>query len=270
VAACGATYLLTMVDRTTRWVEVAVLKDISAATCSDAFLSTWVARFGVPATVTSDKGAQFTSETWKQLCTRLGVCHVTTTSYHPQSNGMIERVHRQLKDALRARGAGLDWPSHLPLVLLGLRAAPKEVSGFSSAEAVFGQPLTLPGELKNVPEEAALEFQSRLASDDPPPTSQPRTYAEAVSSNLQPGLQEAKFVYIRRGGSGPPLASNYLGPYRVLQPGVKFFRVEVGDKQEVVSVDRLKPHLGVSSPTPASAPVRGRPKKVISPPESAT
>ncbi len=143
VAACGATYLLTMVDRTTRWVEVAVLKDISAATCSDAFLSTWVARFGVPATVTSDKGAQFTSETWKQLCTRLGVCHVTTTSYHPQSNGMIERVHRQLKDALRARGAGLDWPSHLPLVLLGLRAAPKEVSGFSSAEAVFGQPLTL-------------------------------------------------------------------------------------------------------------------------------
>jgi len=270
VAACGATYLLTMVDRTTRWVEVAVLKDISASTCSDAFLSTWVARFGVPATVTSDKGAQFTSETWKQLCTRLGVCHVTTTSYHPQSNGMIERVHRQLKDALRARGAGLDWPSHLPLVLLGLRAAPKEVSGFSSAEAVFGQPLTLPGELKNVPEEAALEFQSRLASDDPPPTSQPRTYAEAVSSNLQPGLQEAKFVYIRRGGSGPPLASNYLGPYRVLQPGVKFFRVEVGDKQEVVSVDRLKPHLGVSSPTPASAPVRGRPKKVISPPKSVT
>ena len=137
---------------------------------------------------------------------------MTTTSYHPQSNGMIERVHRQLKDALRARGAGLDWPSHLPLVLLGLRAAPKEVSGFSSAEAVFGQPLTLPGELKNVPEEAALDFQSRLASDDPPPTSQPRTYAEAVSSNLQPGLQEAKFVYIRRGGSGPPLASNYLGP----------------------------------------------------------
>jgi hypothetical protein len=53
-----------------------------------------------------------------------------TTAYHPQANGLVERTHRQLKDALRARQAGVDWPAHLPWVLLGLRAAPKEVSGF--------------------------------------------------------------------------------------------------------------------------------------------
>jgi hypothetical protein len=71
-----------------------------------------------------------------------GTRHVMTTAYHPQANGLVERTHRQ-----RAREAGSDWPAHLPWVLLGLRAAPKEVSGFSSAEAVFGQPLVLPGEL---------------------------------------------------------------------------------------------------------------------------
>jgi hypothetical protein len=54
---------------------------------------------------------------------------------------MIERTHRQL------RLAGLQWPEHLPWVLLGLRAAPKEESAVSSAELVFGAPLTLPGQL---------------------------------------------------------------------------------------------------------------------------
>jgi transposase InsO family protein len=261
VAACGATYLLTMIDRSTRWLEAVPMRDMTAATCTSLFISTWVARYGVPSTLTSDRGTQFSSEIWRALCEKMGIRHVMTTSYHPQANGLVERAHRQLKDALRARGAGTDWPVHLPLVLLGLRAAPKEISGFSSAEAVFGQPLVLPGELKEVKEEEPLGFQRRLASDDPPPTVQPRTYAEVASSRLQPGLQEAKFVYVKRGGSSPPLASAYLGPYRVLQPGLKFFVLEVGGKEEKVTVDRLKIHRGTVLPQVAVPVKRGRPLK---------
>ncbi len=47
---------------------------------------------------------------------------------------MVERFHRQLKDALRARECGAEWAAHLPWALLGLRAAPKEDSAISSAE----------------------------------------------------------------------------------------------------------------------------------------
>ena len=87
----------------------------------------------MPATVTSDRGMQFTSDTWQQLCKHLGCKHVTTTAYHTQANGMVVRAHRQLKDALRAREAGAEWPDHLAWVLMGLRAAPKESNGVSSA-----------------------------------------------------------------------------------------------------------------------------------------
>ncbi len=73
-----------------------------------------------------------------------GISHSFTTAYYSQSNGMIERAHRQLKDSLRTRLAGVHWPQHLPWVLLGLRAAPNEDSGASSAELVLGAPLTLP------------------------------------------------------------------------------------------------------------------------------
>ena len=63
---------------------------------------------------------------------------------------MVERAHRHVKDALRAGEAGAEWPDPLAWVLMGLRATLKESNGVSSAQLVFGQPLTLPGELTDV------------------------------------------------------------------------------------------------------------------------
>ena len=63
---------------TTRWPEVALLSSISAEYCALAFLSTWISRFGVPAVLTSDRGAQFTSSVWAGICSSLGISASTT------------------------------------------------------------------------------------------------------------------------------------------------------------------------------------------------
>ena len=82
----GFSYLLTVVDRFTRWPEAIPVVDISAETCARAFLMHWVARFGVPATLTSDRGRQFVSELWKKTAILLGTyiyeCHngISSTS----------------------------------------------------------------------------------------------------------------------------------------------------------------------------------------------
>jgi transposase InsO family protein len=165
--------------------------------CVDAFISSWVARFGVPGTVTTDRGTQFTSALWSSTCTSLGIKHVLTTAYHPQSNGMVERVHRQLKDALCARGAGPAWHSHLPWVLLGLHAAPKEDSAVSSLELVTGTPLVLPGQLLHVPDPPRVEV--------PPPPTRPLSYA-AAANTPSAHLARAEHVYVRVGGQQKPLA----------------------------------------------------------------
>ena len=205
------------------------------------------------------------SSVWASLCSKLGINHISTTAYHPQSNGMVERTHRQLKDALRSRAAGNDWPAHLPWILLGLRAAPKEESNVSSAELVFGSPLTLPGEFVASEEPPAADFLCKMqASPFVPPPTRPLSYSEAAASPPAV-LWTAEFVYIRRGGSAPPLSQLYAGPYRVIRREKKFFEVEIGGRSQVVSVDRLKPHLGKSPVTAATPPVRGRPVRTPEP-----
>jgi hypothetical protein len=96
---------------------------------------------------------------------------------------MIERAHRQLKDSLRSRLAGVYWPQHLPWVLLGLRAAPKEDSGTSSAELVLGAPLTLPGQFLSSLEPSpppVSQFVETLQNSSPSLPTRPLSYAEVA------------------------------------------------------------------------------------------
>ena len=117
-----------MIDRSTRWPEAVLLWETTAEAVLDPFVATWVARFGVPLVITTDRGVQFTSATWGDWWEDYGMQHINTTAFHPQANGMVERLHThsQLKDALHSRGSDTDWADHLPWVMLGIRAYPKE------------------------------------------------------------------------------------------------------------------------------------------------
>ena len=99
--------------------EAIPIVDIRAETVADAFFSGWIARYGTPATITTDRGAQFESKLWDNLCNQFGIIRNRTTSYHPQSNGMVERFHRQLKAAIMAQESPSPWTITLPAVLLG-------------------------------------------------------------------------------------------------------------------------------------------------------
>ena len=118
-----------MIDRTSRWPEVVPLSSITAVVCAQALLSSWISRFGVPSVITTDRGAQFTS--LLEVCSLLGIRRSQTTSYHPQSNGLIERFHRSLKTSLRAWLAGPDSAEFPPKVFL--QRVEKALAGFSSA-----------------------------------------------------------------------------------------------------------------------------------------
>ena len=72
----GHTSLLTVVDRTTRWAEAIPLQSTTAQVVADSFVANWVACFGMPGTITTDQGTQFTGSKWQCMCKALGSKHV--------------------------------------------------------------------------------------------------------------------------------------------------------------------------------------------------
>ena len=213
--------------------------------------------------MSSDRGSQFTSSLWREIATRLGIQLHRTTAYHPQANGMIERFHRMLKAALMTRLTGPDWTEELPWVLLGLRTAPREDLGHSSAELVYGEPITIPGELIPPsctapwsPSDFLSGFQSNTALQARRPPSQhcsPTTF-------MTPSLRTAKHVYIRRDGVKGALQRPYTGPFPVIAPGDKTFLVDKGGRTERISIDRLKPAQTQDGSTHCPQPARQQPQ----------
>ncbi len=112
----GHSHILTIIDRTSRWMEAIPLTNTAATDVAAALFSGWISRFGLPDTITSDRGPQFTSNIWNSLCLLLQIKHRPTTACHPQANGMVERLHHRLKDVLRTRGANATWAAELPWV----------------------------------------------------------------------------------------------------------------------------------------------------------
>jgi transposase InsO family protein len=96
-----------------------------------------MSRFCVPAVITSDRSAQFTSSLWAAFFKLLNIQNGKTTAYHPQSNGFVERFHCRLKDALCARCAATNWTDHLPWVLLSLCSEAREDDNTTPAPASF-------------------------------------------------------------------------------------------------------------------------------------
>ena len=94
---------------------------------------------------------------------------------------------------------------------------------------------------------------------------QPHHVAPSSPTLLPPALLAAQFVFVREDASTPTLAPLYCGPYLVLEHRDKFFCLQMGDKTNVVFVDRLKPTFSDVPISPTLPPLRGRPALKPSP-----
>ena len=217
------TYILTCIDRFTRWPEVILIRDMTKETVAQAFLSRWIARIGVPSTITTNACRQFESTLWKQMMQLLGSKRIQTTSYHPVTNGITEHFHQQLKTFLKSSSNSIKWTDTLPLVLLGICTAVKDDLQCTTAELVYGTTtLQLSGEF----------FNSTITSTDHDNPTLYVTRLKASMSQLKPPpvrehsrtshtwvihCHTAHMFYVRNDRVRKPLQSPYDGPFKVLK-----------------------------------------------------
>ena len=241
-------YLLTIVDRSTRWPEAIPMKSATADSCAAVLVSHWISRFGVPLRMTSDRGSNFTSSLWASLTKLIGTTHHLTTAYNPEANGLVERMHRTLKAALMTRCIDASWTSQLPWVLLGLRTTPRDDSNLSVAELVYGDPLVVPAEF--FPCSSDTPDLSRLRAQVGRHAPFKQSYQDTRTKYVPPALASSTHVFLRIDSHRPPLSPPYAGPYKILRRKTKSLLLDVKGAQEWISIDRVKPAFLPSSENP--------------------
>ena len=142
----GNQYAVVFVDYLTKWPEVYPASDQSTLTVAELFVREFIPRHGVPRELLSDRGTSFLSKIMMEVYELLGTHKVNTTAYHPQGDGLVERMNRSLLNMLSksAESNGNDWDERLPFILFAYRASIQESTKESPFFLLYGRDPQLP------------------------------------------------------------------------------------------------------------------------------
>lgn len=259
----GNRHILVMCDYFTRWVEAIPLPDQRAETVARVVLRDIVSRYGVPVVLHSDRGANFESRVIRELTTLVGIKKVRTTAYHPQCDGLVERLNRTILTMLSKHVADnqRDWDIWLPCVLLAYRSAKQCSTGLSPFRLKFGREARLPADVTlgmpdKEPVRLATEYVTEVEKKQQQAKEivdiqlaasqqrQARNDGSTVTIQYEPGDLVWLHQTALKAGLSPKLSSPWSGPYRVMTCyDNSTFRIKPvsGGRVQRVHHDRIKP-----------------------------
>ncbi len=142
----GKRSVMVMTDAFTKYVELAALRDKEAPTVAQAFFERWVCRFAAPKQVCSDRGKEFLNKLMDHLFERCNISRLTTSAFHPETNGQVERFNRTMRKFLQKilDNNTLEWEKWLAPLAISYNTQVHQATKFSPFFLTFLHEPNLP------------------------------------------------------------------------------------------------------------------------------
>ncbi|UYV78594.1 hypothetical protein LAZ67_16002094, partial [Cordylochernes scorpioides] len=260
-------WIIVLTDYYTRYAETravseATVKEVSKFLVEDIFL-----RHGAPQYLISDRGSQFTSNLMKEVMKTCKIKHCFTTSYHPQTNGLTERLNRTLINMLSmyVNTDQKNWDEILPFITHAYNTTIQETTGYSPFFLMFGREPTsllddrnisvdidkddydeyIKHHLDKINRTIKLVINNTINTQERMKKNYDKKHMER---SYEPGELVAVWTPIRKIGKCEKLLRKYFGPYRILKKlsNVNYLiepKDNPGQDPLIVHVSRLKPYF---------------------------
>ncbi|CAK9834654.1 Retrovirus-related Pol polyprotein from transposon 17.6 [Anthophora retusa] len=250
----GNRYILTMQDNLTKYCLAVAIPNIRATTIADAFARHFIAVFGTPRAILTDKGTSFLGKIMTHLAEIFKIKQFTTSGYRPQTNGSLERSHIVLTEYLKHyMNSYEDWDLLIPFAMFSYNTSIHEATNFTPHELVFGKPARTPtsfpsGEELETYGSYLAELISRmteirnLAADNIIKAKErSKRYYDKHARPTE--FKTGQYVYILKEPRTNKFDPQYIGPFRIEDKTERNNVVlRVDDRHTIIKhQDKLKP-----------------------------
>ena len=261
----GNRYVVVFIERLTSWIEAFPLASCESHAIAEILLHEIIFRYGIPRYFVTDQGSNFLSHLMAEVCTMLNIKKINTTPYHPQANGIVERLNGTLVKGIShyCSSRQTDWDEYLPSVLFAYRTSMNASRKDSPYYLMFGREATLPTDLQFNP---GRKLSPQVEDHRARIVSQVQVAQRLARVNLRKSQRKDKHYYDKKAsnvsfqvgdevwlhnkakkkGLSPKLMAKWLGPFRITKKlsEVNYELTDLLNKRKptAVHVNRLKPY----------------------------
>lgn len=137
----GNRYIISLTDILSKFTITKAVRDCTADTAARFLQEDVICKYGTPKSILTDNGTHFTSHMIQKLFQRLGITHLYSTPYHPQTNGQIERFNSTMdaKIASLCNQSRSNWDDQLPFVTFNYNATRHSTTKTIPFELMYGR-----------------------------------------------------------------------------------------------------------------------------------